>query len=171
MTTATVRCGLAQYKHDVRSRFRPVRRRAGQRLVERICGRYYRPVDPTVASIREGLAAWLGRWEQSLYPIQGDTAPSGAGPTFDLLGHVYGLQKALELADNDPGTLAGIGVELYRLRASRDLKPDGQGPAPLGARAAWRELARDGRSWRRFPSGGPPLSLLIVEALRGERVE
>ena len=157
MTTATIRSALAQHKADVRSRFRPVRRRAGQRLVERICGRYYRPVDPTVASIREGLAAWLGRWEQSLYPIQGDTP-------FDLLGHVYGLQKALELADNDPGTLAGIGVELYRLRASRDLKPDGH-------RAAWRELARDGRSWRRFPSGGPPLSLLIVEALRGERVE
>ncbi len=163
MTTATVRCALAQYKHDVRSRFRPVRRRAGQRLVERICGRYYRPVDPTVASIREGLAAWLGRWEQSLYPIQGDTP-------FDLLGHVYGLQKALELADNDPGTLAGIGVELYRLRASRDLKPDGQGPAQLGARDAWRELARDGRSCRRFTSGGPPLSLLIVEALRGDRL-
>ncbi len=49
MTTATVRCALAQYKQDVRSRFRPVRHRAGQRFVERICGRYSVPVDPAVA--------------------------------------------------------------------------------------------------------------------------
>ena len=92
-----------------------------------------------------------------LFRSQGDTP-------FDLLGHVYGLQKALELADNDPGTLAGIGVELYRLRASRDLKPDGH-------RDAWRELSHDGRHARRHPGNGRPLAMLIVEALRGERVE
>ena len=166
MTTATVRCALAQYKHDVRSRFHPVRHRAGQRLVERICGRYYGPVDPTVASIREGLAAWLGRWEQAVCNERHEPY----GGLVDALAHVWGLQSALEHADNEPGVLAAIGVELYRLRARRDGKPDDQGPAPLGARAAWRELARDGRSWRRCPSGRPPLALLIVESLRGERV-
>ncbi len=160
MTTATVRCALAHYKHDVRSRFRPVRRRAGQRLVERICGRYYRPVDPTVASIREGLAAWLGRWEQSVC----DDRHEPYGALVDALTHVWGLQSALEHADNEPGVLAAIGVELYRLRARRDGKPDDH-------RIVWGELVRDGRSWRRCPSGRPPLALLIVEALRGERVE
>ena len=95
MTTATIRSALARYKVDVRSRFRPVRFRAGQRFIERIGGRYYRSVDPTVASIREGLAAWLGRWEQSLATI--DSEALG-----DSLAHIWGLQGSLEHADDDP---------------------------------------------------------------------
>ena len=174
MTTATVRCGLAQYKHDVRSRFRPVRRRAGQRFVERICGRapsgagpYYRPVDPTVASIREGLAAWLGRWEQAV----SDDRHEPYGALVDALTHVWGLQSALEHADNEPGALAAIGVELYRLRARGASPAWGRDGKPDDHRAVWRELSHDGRSWRRFPAGRPLLALLIVEALRGERIE
>ncbi len=159
MTTATVRCALAQYKRDVRSRIRPVRHRAGQRFVARICGRYAVPVDPSVASIREGLAAWLGRWEQAV--CDGHHEPYGEAG--DALAHVWGLQSALEHADNEPGVLASVGVELYQLRARRDGKPDDY-------RAAWRALSDDGRSWRRFPSGRPPIALLIVESLRGERV-
>ncbi len=159
MNTATDRCALAQYKCDVRSRFRPVRHRAGQRFVERICGRYAVPVDPSVASICEGLAAWLGRWEQAV--CDGRHEPYGAAD--EALAHVWGLQSALEHADNEPGILASIGVELFRLRARRDGKPN-------DFRAAWRALSDDGRSWRRCPSGPPPLALLIVAALRGERV-
>ncbi len=159
MNTATVRCALARYKRDIRSRIRPVRHRAGQRFVERISGRYSVPVDPCVASIREGLAAWLARWEQSI--CDGRHEPHGAAD--DALAHVWGLQGALEHADNEPGVLATVGVELYQLRARRDGKPDDH-------RAAWRALCNDGRSWRRSPSGRPSLALLIVEALRGERV-